>query len=111
VGIDRGVSTLHVGLTVKVEPAPGTLDQFYDRLRNEAGDAYKVVRHDEWRGGYVDVEVVETAVSEGRVKRFFWVKGGRGYTLAFEAREAVFHRVSAWCDLIASTFELLEPRT
>ena len=48
----------------------------------------------------------ETPMSASRVKRFYLVAGGRGYSLAFEAREDVFARVSRWCDLIAETFKV-----
>jgi hypothetical protein len=45
----------------------------------------------------------ETPVSTLRVK-LFRAADGRGYSLAFEAREDVYARVvSGWCDLIADT--------
>jgi len=33
------------------------------------------------------------------------VEGRRGYSLAFEARDDVYHRVARWYDVIASTFK------
>jgi hypothetical protein len=105
VGVDRDGSRIHAGLVVKAQPFAGDADAFYAQIRREAGHAYKVASHTPWKGGWVDVEMVETAMSEGRLKRFITVSGGRAYSLVFETREDVFHRVSAWCDLIASTFE------
>ena len=110
IGVDRDGSTVHTSLTVSAEPLVGTsLQDFYDATRRKLGDAYKVNRHAEWRGGYLDLETIETPMAISDAKRFYWVSKDRGYTLVFEGREDVFHRVSAWCDLIASTFEVLPP--
>jgi hypothetical protein len=103
-GADGG-QTVHAILSLTAEPAPGDggLDAFYKSVRARLGDASGVVGHEPWRDGYADLERTETTLSLSRVKRFYRVHGGRGYTLAFEARDDVFHRVSAWCDIIAAT--------
>jgi hypothetical protein len=107
-GMDRGSQSVHASLTLAVEPAPdaGELEAYYDATLKKLGEAFKVVAHDPWRGGggWVDVMVVESAVSESRIKRFFTVRGGRGYSLIFESREDVFSRVHRWADFIAATF-------
>jgi hypothetical protein len=105
-GVDRDRSTIHASLVLTAEPFTGGLDRFYDATRHRLGEAFKVTGHDEWKGGYLDTERIETQVSQSRARRFYWASKERGYTLLFEAREDVFHRVSAWCDLIAGTFEV-----
>ncbi len=106
--MDRGRQSVHASLTLTVEPAPEEedLEAYYDATLKKLGDAFKVVAHDPWRGGggWVDVMAVESAVSESRIKRFFAVRGGRGYSLVFESREDVFPRVHRWADFIAATF-------
>ncbi len=106
--MDRGRQVVHAALTVTVEPAPvpGDVQAYYDATLKKLGDAFKVVSHEPWKagGGYVDVMVVESAMSESRVKRFFAVRGNRGYSLSFESREDVFPRAQRWADFIASTF-------
>ncbi len=98
---------LGAALTVTVEPAPaGGLDPYYASVRQRLGDAYAVLTHVTWRGGYVDMMRTETAVAVARVKRYFWTSGTRGYSIACEAREDVFPRVTRWCDVIVSTLEL-----
>jgi hypothetical protein len=72
-------------------------------VRARLGDASGLVGHEAWKDGYVDLERTETTLSLSRVKRFYRARDGRGYTLACEARDDVFHRVSSWCDIIAST--------
>jgi hypothetical protein len=110
-GVDRDRSTVHVSLTIASEPVKkGGLEEFYSATREKLGDAYKVTSHAAWREGYLDTESIETPVAMSRAKRFYRVAGGRGYTLTFEAREDVFYRLSAWCDLIASTFEVLSSK-
>ena len=107
-GLDRGGSTVHASLTVSVERAPGGgLEAFYQATRRKLGDAYKVTRHTDWRHGYLDNEVIETPMAMSNVRRFYRVAGDRGYTLVFEAREDIFHRVAGWFDLIAGTFVAL----
>jgi hypothetical protein len=59
-----------------------------------------------WGDGYADVMQTETPLSASRLKRFYRVAGGRGYSLAFEAREDVFHGVAPWFDLIAGTLKV-----
>jgi hypothetical protein len=100
-----GAQTVHAILSLTVEPAPGdgSLDPFYKAVRRRLGDASGVAGHEAWKDGYVDLERTETTLSLSRVKRFYRVRDGRGYTMAFEAREDVFHRVSHWCDIIAAT--------
>jgi hypothetical protein len=96
--------TVHASLTLTVEPAPSGLEPFYKAQRAKLGEAFSLFSHNPWQGGYVDMMGTETPMSESRVKRFYRTSNGRGYTLAFEAREDVFGRISRWCDLIASTF-------
>jgi hypothetical protein len=106
-GMERGQG-VHASLTLTVEPAAeeGDLEAYYDATLRRLGDAFRVVAHDPWRGGggWVDVMAVESAVSESRIKRFFAVRGARGYSLVFESREDVFPRVHRWADFIAATF-------
>jgi hypothetical protein len=47
---------------------------------------------------------VETPVTESRIKRFYHVAGGRGYTLSCDARDDVYPLVGRWCEVIAATF-------
>jgi hypothetical protein len=103
-GAENG-QTVHAALTLTSEAAPGdgSLDVFYRAIRGRLGEPFRVTRHEPWRDGYVDVERAESQMAVSRVKRFYRVHGGRGYTVAFEAREDVFHRVSRWCDIIAET--------
>ena len=103
-GAENG-QTIHAILTLTSEAAPGdgTLEPFYKAIRARLGEPSRVLGHAAWEDGYVDTERSESPVSVSRVKRFYRVHGGRGYTLAFEARDDVFHRVSRWCDLIAAT--------
>jgi hypothetical protein len=106
-GAEEG-QTVHAILSLTSEAAPGDggLEAFYDAVRKRLGDAVAVASHEPWKDGYVDVERTETNLSLSRVKRFYRVHQGRGYTLAFEARDDVFHRVSRWCDIIAATLEI-----
>jgi hypothetical protein len=104
--VDKGRETVHGALTLSVEPLPGAggVQSYYDATRLKLGDAFKIVSHEPWKNGLVDVMTTETPVSASRVKRFYAASGTRGYSLAFEAREDVFSRVSRWCDAIAATF-------
>jgi hypothetical protein len=97
--------TVHAALTLTSEAAPGdgSLDVFYKAIRGRLGEPFRVTSHAPWKDGYVDVERAENPLAVSRVKRFYRVHQGRGYTLAFEARDDVFHRVSRWCDIIAAT--------
>ena len=45
-------------------------------------------------------------MATSRSKRFYRVAEGRGYTLAFEARDDAYPRVARWCDMIASTLKV-----
>jgi hypothetical protein len=103
-GAENG-QTIHAILTLTSEAAPGdgNLDVFYKALRARLGEPSRLISHTRWKDGYVDVERAESPVSVSRVKRFYRAHGTRGYTLAFEARDDVFHRVSRWCDIIAAT--------
>lgn len=103
-GAENG-QTVHAALTLTSEAAPGdgSLDAFYKAIRGRLGEPFRVTSHAPWKDGYVDVERAESPMAVSRVKRFYRVHQGRGYTLAFEGREDVFHRVSRWCDIIAAT--------
>jgi len=108
-GTDEGSSPVHALLTVTVEPAPeGGLDGYYEFTREKLGEAYQLLGHVPWQGGYADVMRVETPLSTARVKRYYRVAGERGYSLSFEAREDIYPRVSRWCDYIASTLKVAE---
>lgn len=108
VGVDPGGQTVHVSLTVTVEPAPGDGTPAAARLaaRAKLGDAFKLTGQAPWRDGLQDVFLTETPIAVSRSKRFYRTAGGRAYGLTFEAREDVFPRVSRWCDLIASTLRV-----
>jgi hypothetical protein len=108
VGIDPGGQTVHVNLTVTVEPAPGDGTPAAARLATRAklGDAFKLTAEAPWRDGLQDVFLVETPIAVSRTKRFYRTSGGRAYGLTFESREDVFPRVARWCDLIASTLRV-----
>jgi hypothetical protein len=107
IGADKNRQTVHASLTLTVEPVggDGSLESFYQSTRGKLGEAFQVLNHSPWRDGYVDVMRTETPVTVSRVKRFYQVKQGRAYTLAFEARDDVYQRVSRWCDMIASTLK------
>lgn len=101
---DADRDPVHASLTLAIEPvADGGLQEYYDATRLKLGDSFQIISHGKWSDGYVDQMRTETPVTVSRVKRFYRVAGGRGYTLSFEAREDVFPRVSRWCDLIASS--------
>jgi hypothetical protein len=108
-GTGEGGSMVHALLTVTVEPfTDGDVDAFYETTREKLGDAYQMLNHVKWQGGYADVMRVETPISTARVKRYYRAAGGRGYSLSFEAREDIYPRVSRWCDYIASTLRVGE---
>jgi hypothetical protein len=100
--------TVHASLTLTVEPLPAsvTVDDFYDEAVRKLGDPFKVLSHTPWNGGYADVLWVETPMAVSRNKRFYRMAEGRGYTLAFEARDDAYPRVVKWCDMIASTLKV-----
>ena len=100
--------TVHASLTLTVEPLPGnaTVDGFYNEAMRKLGDAFKVLSHTPWKDGYADVVWVETPMAVSRNKRFYRMAEGRGYTLAFEARDDAYPRVVKWCDMIASTLKV-----
>lgn len=98
--------TVHASLTVTVEPVPGDVDAYYKATMEKLGEPFVVLNHTPWRDGYVDVLHSETPVAVSRAKRFYRVAGGRGYTLAFEARDDIYPRVSRWCDMIAATLKV-----
>jgi hypothetical protein len=107
VGADRDGQTVHSSLTLTVEPLgrEEDLESFYLGTRRKLGDAFQLIGHTAWKGGYVDVMRSETPVAVSRVKRYYRAGKGRGYGLAFEARDDVYPRVFRWYDLIASTLE------
>ena len=100
--------TVHASLTLTVEPLPGnaTVEGFYNEAMRKLGDPFKVLSHTPWSGGYADVLWVETPMAVSRNKRFYRMAEGRGYTLAFEARDDAYPRVARWCDMIASTLKV-----
>ena len=104
-GADTNGQTVHGSLTLTVEPtsAEGGLATFYKATRQKQGEAFRVSSHAPWRDGYLDVLTSETPIAESRVRRYYRVAGGRGYSLTFEAREDVYPRVYRWCDIIAAT--------
>ena len=108
IGADKGGETVHASLTLTVEDigSDGSVDTYYEDVRRKLGSAFEVVGHQRWRDGYSDVMAAETSMAVSRVKRFYRAAGGRGYSLAFEAREDVYFRVARWCDLIAGTLEI-----
>ena len=105
---DHGRQTVHASLTLTVEPLPAdaTVDTFYSETMRKLGDAFKVLGHTSWKDGYADVLWVETPMAVSRNKRFYRVAEGRGYTLAFEARDDVYPRVSKWWDMMAATLKV-----
>jgi hypothetical protein len=106
--IERNRQTVHASLTVCVEEigGKGTLETYYRSTREKLGDQYRVVQHVAWRDGWMDVMRVETPMAVSRVKRYYRVADGRGYSLILEARADVYDAVAGWCDLIASTFKI-----
>jgi len=100
--------TVHASLTVSVEAigADGTVDTYYKSTMDKLGDAFAVLSHAAWHGGYVDVLHSETGIAESRGKRFYRAADGRGYALAFDARDDIYPRVSRWCDMIAATLKV-----
>ena len=103
--VDKGRQTVHASLSVTFEAVPegGGLAQYYETARRRLGDNFQVTNHAAYRGGYVDTMRTETPVATSYVKRYYFAQGGRGCSLAFEAREDVFPRASRWADYIAST--------
>jgi hypothetical protein len=107
VGIGDDRQLLHASLTVTVEPiGTGGFAGYYHRKSEALGEAFPVVRHEPWKGGYADTIVTETAVMTSRIKRFYGASSARGYCLAFEASEDVYRRVAPWFDFIADTLEV-----
>jgi len=107
-GADRSRQTVHASLTLTVEPLPAgaTVDDFYNEAMRKLGEAFKVLSHTPWNGGFADVLWVETPMAVSRNKRFYRLAEGRGYVLAFEARDDAYPRVSKWWDMIASTLKV-----
>lgn len=102
--MDRGGATVHASLSLSAESiGEAGIEEFYEGARRKQGDAFQLLRHDRWRGGFADVLQVETPVAQSQLKRFYRVAAGRGYTVACEARSDVFGLILAWCDLIAGT--------
>ena len=81
-------------------------DAYYQAAMAKAGDTVSVLSHTRWRGGYVDVLHSETPVAVTRARRYFRVADGRGYSLACDARDDIYPRVSHWCDMIAATLRI-----
>lgn len=106
-GADKN-QTVHAFLTVSAEPLTGQagVDGFYGATRQKLGEAYKVMSHSPWKDGYMDLMRLETPLAASRIKRFYRAEGARGYSLSFEARDDVFHRISRWCDMIAGTLKV-----
>jgi hypothetical protein len=100
--------TSHASLTMAVQKAPGdgSLDSYYRSIRDGMGDAFPVLSHEPWNGGYADLMRTETQVADSRIKRYYRVAGGRGYSLTCEAQEDVFTRMDRWCDIIASSLRV-----
>jgi catechol 2,3-dioxygenase-like lactoylglutathione lyase family enzyme len=103
---DKRGMTARATLTIGVEPAPGGLEAFYSSTLQTLGDAFRVARHEPWHGGYADIMVVETGLAESRIKRYYRAADGKGYWLAFEARDDVYDWASPWFDVIASTLRV-----
>jgi hypothetical protein len=104
---EAGRQTIHAYLNLAVEPLESGdgLEEYYLGTRKKLGDSFLVLTHSRWRDGYVDLARMETPVAVSRIKRFYRVDKGRGYSLSFEAREDVHVRVSRWYDLIASSLK------
>jgi hypothetical protein len=100
--------TVHASLTLTAEPAggDGSVEAYYRTSMDKLGDTVVVLSHTRWRGGYADVLHSETPVAVTRAKRFFRAANGRGYTLACDARDDIYPRVSRWCDMIAATLNV-----
>ena len=100
--------TVHASLTLTVEPAPGdgSADAYEKATMDKLGEAFVMLSHAPWRDGYVDVLHSETPMAVSRSKRFYRTAGGRGYSLALEARDDIYPRVSRWCDMIAATLKV-----
>jgi hypothetical protein len=105
---DRGRQTVHASLTLTVEPMPegATVEGFHTEAMRKLGEPFKTLSHTPWKTGYADVLWVETPMAVSRAKRFYRLAEGRGYALAFEARDDIYPRVSRWCDMIASTLKV-----
>ncbi len=106
-GVDPGGQTVHASLTLTAEPVPAgtTSAAFYRAANAKLGENFQLISHSEWKDGFVDLLRTETPMAESRGKRFYRVAEGRGYSLAFEARDDVYPRVSRWCDMIAASFK------
>jgi len=106
-GVERD-QTVHASLSLTTEPiaVEAGLEGFYKASRDRLGEPFKLLTHATWKDGYVDLMRSETPMAVSRLKRYYRAQGGRGYTLAFEARDDVFHRVSRWCDMIAGTLRV-----
>ena len=104
---DPNNQTVHASLTLTVEPIPGdgSLETFYKKTLGKLGEAYQILSHVPWEGGYADVMRAETPLAVSRVKRFYRASQGRGYCLSFEAREDVYAGISGWWDIIAKTLK------
>jgi len=100
--------TVHASLTLTVEQAPGdgSAEAYQKATMDKLGEPFVVLTHTAWRDGYVDVLHSETPVAVSRSKRFYRTAGQRGYSLALEARDDIYPRVSRWCDMIAATLKV-----
>jgi hypothetical protein len=105
--VQRG-QTVHVSLTMTVEQMSGEpgIEAFYEATRARLGENLRLLDHEEWGDGYVDVMRTETSIAVSYVKRFYRSEGRRGVSLAFEGRDDVFWRIDTWPDLIASTLKM-----
>ena len=106
-GVDKGGQTVHASLTLTAEPVPAgaTSASFYQAANAKLGESFQLISHSDWKDGFVDLLRTETPMADSRGKRFYRVAEGRGYSLAFEARDDVYPRVSRWCDMIAASFK------
>jgi hypothetical protein len=107
---DRDRDPVHAALTVSVEPLGSAkdVDGYYEATREKLGDAFQLLSHVKWRDGYADVMRTETQIASSRIKRFYRAGGSRGYSLACDARDDVYMKVTRWCDAIAGTFRIGE---
>jgi hypothetical protein len=103
---DRPAQAVRASLTISVEPLDGAdLEGYYVATRQLLGGSFEILDHAKWKGGYADVVRTETPIAASRSRRYYRVADGRGYALAFEAREDVFQDVVAWFEMIAWTFK------
>ena len=108
IAADAKGNTGHASLTLAVQPGPGdgSLEAYYNSVRASLGDSFPVLSHTAWNGGWADLMRTETQVSESRIKRYYRVAAGKGYSLTCEAEEEQWSRMDRWCDIIASSLRV-----